>query len=72
MKRNTILLLLAAALMTTVSCGKDSEKSEQPTHGGTADGWPAKKISRIVHSVGTFDYLTYDFSWEGDLLSEIS
>lgn len=72
MKRNTILLLLAAALMTAVSCGKDNEKPEQPTPGGTADGWPAKKISRIVHSVGTFDYLTYDFSWEGDLLREIS
>lgn len=72
MKRNTILLLLAAALMTAVSCGKDSEKPEQPTHGGTADGWPAKRISRIVHSVGTFDYLTYDFSWEGDMLREIS
>ncbi len=72
MKRNTILLLLAAALMTAVSCGKDSEKPEQPVPGGSADNWPAKKISRIVHSVGTFDYLTYDFSWEGDLLSEIS
>ena len=72
MKRNTILLLLAAALMTAVSCGKDSEKPEQPVPGGSADGWPVKKISRIVHSVGTFDYLTYDFSWEGDLLSEIS
>ena len=72
MKRNTILLLLAAALMTAVSCGKDSEKPIQPATGGTADGWPEKKISRIVHSVGTFDYLTYDFSWEGDLLSEIS
>ena len=69
MKCNTILLLLAAALMTAVSCGKDNE---QPASGGTADGWPAKKISRIVHSVGTFDYLTYDFSWEGDLLREIS
>ena len=72
MKRNTILLLLAAALMTAVSCGKDSEKPIQPATGGTADGWPEKKISRIVHSVGTFDYLTYDFSWEGDLLKEIS
>lgn len=72
MKRNTILLLLAAALMTAVSCGKDNEKPEQPAPGGTADGWPVKKISRIVHSVGTFDYLTYDFSWEGDLLREIS
>lgn len=72
MKGNTILLLLAAALMTAVSCGKDSEKPEQPVPGGSADNWPAKKISRIVHSVGTFDYLTYDFSWEGDLLSEIS
>ena len=72
MKRNTILLLLAAALMTAVSCGKDSEKPEQPVPGGSADGWPVKKISRIVHSVGTFDYLTYDFFWEGDLLREIS
>ena len=41
MKRNTILLLLAAALMTAVSCSKDSEKPEQPTHGGTADTWPS-------------------------------
>ena len=72
MKRNTILLLLAAALMTAVSCGKDNEKPEQPAPGGTADGWPVKKISRIVHSVGTFDYLTYDFSWEGERLREIS
>jgi len=72
MKRNTILLLLAATLMTAVSCGKDSDKPEQPAPGGTAGEWPAKKISRIVHSVGTFDYLTYDFSWEGDLLKEIS
>lgn len=72
MKRNTILLLLAAALMTAVSCGKDSEKPEQPVPGGSADNWPAKKISRIVHSVGTFDYLTYDFSWEGERLKEIS
>jgi len=72
MKRNTILLLLAAALMTAVSCGKDSEKPEQPVPGGSADNWPAKKISRIVHSVGTFDYLTYNFSWEGDLLREIN
>ena len=58
--------------MTAVSCGKDNEKPEHPTPTGTADGWPAKKISRIVHSVGNFDYLTYDFSWEGDLLNEIS
>ena len=72
MKRNTILLLLAAALMTAVSCGKDNEKPEQPAPSGTADGWPVKKISRIVHSVGTFDYLTYDFSWEGERLKEIS
>ena len=72
MKRNTILLLLAGALMTAVYCGKDNEKPEQPAPSGTADGWPVKKISRIVHSVGTFDYLTYDFSWEGDLLKEIS
>lgn len=50
MKRNTILLLLAAALMTAVSCGKDNEKPEQPAPGGTADGWPVKKISRIVHN----------------------
>ena len=71
-KTNTILLLLAAALMTAVSCGKESEKPEQPAPSGTADGWPEKKISRIVYSVGTFDYLTYDFSWEGNLLKEIS
>lgn len=68
---NKIFAVLAtgALMLTAVSCSKDNEK---PTPGGTADGWPAKKISRIVHSVGTFDYLTYDFSWEGDLLREIS
>ena len=58
---NKIFAVLAtgALMLTAVSCSKDNEK---PTPGGTADGWPAKKISRIVHSVGTFDYLTYDFS----------
>ncbi len=71
MNKKPIELLLAVALMTVVSCGKDN-KPEQPIPGGTTYEWPAKKISRIVHSVGTLDYLTYDFAWEGDLLKEIS
>ena len=51
-----------------VSCHKDT-----PTEGGysdTTEMWPVKKISRIVHCVGTLDYLTYDFTWDGNLLKD--
>lgn len=76
MKRNIISVTLFAVLATmAVSCQKDPPIAHTPTEGGSSDTeemWPAKKISRIVHSVGTFDYLTYDFTWEGKLLKEIS
>ena len=76
MKRNIISVTLFAVLATmAVSCQKDPPTVDTPTEGGSSDTremWPAKKISRIVHSVGTFDYLTYDFTWEGKLLKEIS
>ena len=44
------LAALALGAMLLVSCSKEepNEGSVNPTHGGTADGWPAKKISRIV------------------------
>ena len=76
MKRNIISVTLFAVLATmAVSCQKDPPTAHTPTEGGSSDTeemWPARKISRIVHSVGTFDYLTYDFTWEGKLLKEIS
>ena len=71
MKRNMIYYTLLAVLATmVVSCHKDT-----PTEGGNSDTtgmWPVKKISRMVHCVGTLDYLTYDFTWDGNLLKEIS
>jgi len=67
MKRNMIYFTLLAVLATmVVSCHKDT-----PTEGGNSDTtgmWPVKKISRIVNCVGTLDYLTYDFTWDGNLL----
>jgi len=76
MKRNIISVTLFAVLATmAVSCQKDPPTVDTPTEGGSSDTremWPAKKISHIVHSVGTFDYFTYDFTWEGKLLKEIS
>lgn len=64
-------IVVSLFVMMLVSCQKDPPTAHTPTEGGSSDTeemWPARKISRIVHSVGTFDYLTYDFSWEGDLL----
>ena len=72
MKTKIISVALLAVLSSmAVGCQKDPPTAHTPTEGGSSDTeemWPARKISRIVHSVGTFDYLTYDFSWEGDLL----
>lgn len=68
-------IVVSLFVMMLVSCQKDPPTAHTPTEGGSSDTeemWPARKISRIVHSVGTFDYLTYDFSWEGGLLREIS
>jgi len=68
-------IVVSLFVMMLGSCQKDPPTAHTPTEGGSSDTeemWPARKISRIVHSVGTFDYLTYDFSWEGDLLKEIN
>ena len=68
-------IVVSLFVMMLVSCQKDPPTAHTPTEGGSSDTeemWPARKISRIVHSVGTFDYRTYDFSWEGGLLREIS
>ena len=62
MKRNMIYFALFAVLATmVVSCHKDPPITDTPTEGGYSDTtgmWPVKKISRIVHCVGTLDYLT--------------
>ena len=68
-------IIVSFFVMMLGSCQKDPPTADTPTEGGGSDTeemWPEKKISRIVHSVGTFDYLTYDFSWEGERLKEIS
>ena len=75
MKRNIISVALFAVLATmAVSCQKEEPISVSPP-GNNSDVstelWPSKKISRITHSVGTFEYLTYDFTWDDSLLRDI-
>lgn len=75
MKQMLRAIIVSLFVMMLGSCQKDPPTADTPTEGGGSDTeemWPEKKISRIVHSVGTFDYLTYDFSWEGERLREIS
>lgn len=75
MKHIPRAIIVSLFIIVIGACQKDPPTADAPTEGdGTAteEMWPAKKISRIVHSVGTFDYLTYDFTWEGKLLKEIS
>lgn len=73
MKKQAISIALFAVLATmAVSCQKDPPTTGGAPGSSATDMWPTKKISHIVHSVGTFDYLTYDFTWEEDLLKEIS
>ena len=50
------------------------QNEEPPQNAGTIetiDHWPSKKISHIIYSVGSFDYITYDFTWEQGLLRRI-
>ena len=67
----TVALFSVLSLMA-VGCQKDPSTTGGTPGSSTTEMWPTKKISHIVHSVGTFDYLTYDFTWEEDLLKEIS
>ena len=70
MKQLLRAIVVSLFVMMLGSCQKDPPTADTPTEGGGSDTeemWPAKKITRIVHSVGTFDYLTYDFSWEGEI-----
>ena len=68
--RIQIITLLLSAAMLFAACGKENTP-EQPQPSTPQQQWPAKKISRIVHSIGTFNYMTFDFTWENDLLKDI-
>ena len=65
--RIQIITLLLSAAMLFAACGKENTP-EQPQPSTPQQQWPSKKISRIVHSIGTFNYMTFDFTWENDLL----
>lgn len=65
------LTLTFCAVLLLAACGeKDSSEQPQPTT--PQQQWPAKKINRITYSIGSLDYLTYDFTWEDERLKEIS
>lgn len=65
-----IITLLLGAAMLFAACGKE-DNLEQPQPSTPQQQWPTKKISRIVHSIGSFDYMTFDFTWENNLLKDI-
>lgn len=71
-KKVLSVALISVLSLMAVGCQKDPSTTGGTPGSSTTEMWPTKKISHIVHSVGTFDYLTYDFTWEEDLLKEIS
>ena len=67
-----IIITTIFAVLSAMTSGCNKEETGNPQPSAQQHEWPAKKISRIVHSIGTFDYMTFDFTWENDLLKEIS
>ena len=57
--------------MSVAGCKGEDPAPTSAEQGNGTSVWPEKKISRIVYSIGTFDYLTFDFDWEDGCLSDI-
>lgn len=72
MKNLQFLFALALCIVLTLSaCGKPDPENPEQSQPLPQQEWPAKKISRIVHSVGTLNYMTFDFDWDNGVLNEI-
>lgn len=72
MKRTIFKLALAfCAVLTFVACGKPDPENPEHPQPTSQQQWPAKKISSIKYSIGSLDYLTYNFTWEDECLTDI-
>ena len=61
-------LITLVAATAFVSC---KQEDINPIEEMPPAQWPQKRVSRIVFSIGTFDYLTYHFEWSKQHLEAI-